>query len=144
MITQFKNEYRWLSNFHVLSNPIEYMGLSYTTTEHFYQAMKCDNDEQIGFISRLKTPAEAKKAGRKISIRKDWDSIKLEVMLYAQRQKYKNEELKTMLLETGDKHIQEGNYWNDRFWGVCLKTGEGENNLGKIIMYVREEIKASQ
>ena len=47
--------------------------------------------------------------------------------------------LREMLLETGDKYIEETNYWKDTYWGVC--DGIGENNLGKIIMATREYFK---
>jgi predicted NAD-dependent protein-ADP-ribosyltransferase YbiA (DUF1768 family) len=52
---------------------------------------------------------------------------------------YKN--LGDMLLSTGDELLIEGNTWGDTYWGVDLKTGIGENKLGKILMKVREEIK---
>ena len=41
------------------------------------------------------------------------------------------------LLDTGNAELQEGNNWGDRYWGVDLKTGYGENRLGRIIMKVR-------
>jgi predicted NAD-dependent protein-ADP-ribosyltransferase YbiA (DUF1768 family) len=44
-----------------------------------------------------------------------------------------------MLLATDDEELVEGNWWNDTFWGVC--RGDGENNLGKIIMKVRDELR---
>ena len=50
-----------------------------------------------------------------------------------------NKDLKEMLLETGDAIIEEGNDWNDTFWGVC--NGKGENHLGKILMKIREELR---
>lgn len=43
------------------------------------------------------------------------------------------------LLATRDRMLIEGNDWGDTFWGMV--DGEGENNLGKILMRVREEIK---
>ena len=60
-------------------------------------------------------------------------------MEYGVRRKFEQEPFKTKLKETGDQHIQEGNRWNDTFWGVSLVSGEGENNLGKIIMKIRNE-----
>jgi predicted NAD-dependent protein-ADP-ribosyltransferase YbiA (DUF1768 family) len=52
-------------------------------------------------------------------------------------QKFNIEPYRTKLLETKDEYLQEGNRWNDKFWGVCLKTNKGENHLGKLIMSVR-------
>ena len=48
---------------------------------------------------------------------------------------------RTLLLETGNEYIQEGNWWNDTFWGFCLKTNTGENKLGKLIMKIRNELR---
>jgi len=60
-------------------------------------------------------------------------------MLWGVREKFKQEDLKQMLLDTGDQELVEGNTWNDTFWGVC--RGEGQNNLGKILMKVRMELR---
>ena len=49
--------------------------------------------------------------------------------------------LKTFLIETGDQELQEGNYWNDKEWGVCLKTNKGKNKLGKLLMKIRKELQ---
>ena len=43
------------------------------------------------------------------------------------------------LLDTGDTELIEGNNWHDTFWGVC--KGKGQNNLGKILMEVRKDIR---
>lgn len=47
--------------------------------------------------------------------------------------------LRSQLLSTGTAELVEGNWWNDRYWGVC--NGRGENHLGKILMRIREELK---
>ena len=85
--------------------------------------------------------AEAKCLGRKIELRKDWNSIKDNVMEYLIRLKFKDVELRKKLLATGDTLLVEGNYWNDKYWGVDLKSGKGENRLGKILMKVRKDIE---
>jgi ribA/ribD-fused uncharacterized protein len=89
-------------------------------------------------IARISNPAEVKKIGSKIKLRTGWDEKKLEVMNWAVRQKFKDETLSEMLLSTGGQELIEGNWWKDYFWGVC--NGKGDNNLGKILMTVREEI----
>jgi len=140
MIKEFKEEYRWLSNFYPVN--IEYGNLIFPSVEHFYVAMKSQDDLfrlSIASLSGYEANI-AKKLGKTITLRADWDDIKLEVMEYALRQKFNVEKFKTLLLETKDEIIQEGNMWNDKFWGVCLKTNEGENNLGKLIMKIREEL----
>lgn len=50
----------------------------------------------------------------------------------------RNEDLKAMLLATGDEGLIEGNWWGDTFWGEC--KGQGENHLGRILMKIRREL----
>ena len=141
MILQFKEEYRWLSNFWYFEKPLQYQGLVYPTNEHFYQAMKSESLSVRTLISQHPSKGLKRYACQYI-LREDWEDIKLNVMLYGIRYKFSehNPELRQMLIDTGDIYIQEGNNWNDTFWGVNMKTGEGGNNLGKIIMKVRDEI----
>lgn len=142
MIEQFKDEYRWLSNFWFFDKPMRYQDMSFATNEHFYVAMKTKDINIRKQVSEHPLKG-VKKFGQGIGIREDWDNIKVEVMLYGLRYKFSesNPKLRQQLLNTGDSHIQEGNWWCDMYWGVCLKTGVGENNLGKLLMQVREEIK---
>jgi GTP cyclohydrolase II len=51
-----------------------------------------------------------------------------------------NPDLYNRLLATGDKYLEETNWWNDTFWGKNLK-GEGENHLGQILMQVRDKLR---
>lgn len=147
MIDKFEGRWRFLSNFYPCK--IEHKGITYPSVEHFYVAMKV-NDEQLingvyytpadfrEVISKVQNPADVKKIGSKLKLRSGWDDKKLDVMNWAVRQKFKDERLAELLLSTGDQELIEGNYWKDFYWGVC--NGKGENNLGKILMSVREEI----
>ena len=47
-------------------------------------------------------------------------------------------DLADKLVATGQKELQEGNNWGDTFWGIS--NGKGQNNLGIILMEVREEL----
>ena len=60
-------------------------------------------------------------------------------MLSGLRIKFKNPELRSLLLATGNEELVEGNWWRDTYWGVC--EGVGQNKLGKLLMQVREEVK---
>lgn len=74
-------------------------------------------------------------------MRKDWDEVKLSVMETVVRAKFtQNPHLAKYLVETGEAELVEGNRWRDVFWGVYSVTGEGENNLGKILMKVISEL----
>lgn len=141
MIKEFQGEYRWLSNFTKVNITID--GVTFPSIEHAYVSMKIeDNPDWIKFCSNPNvTSGQIKRACRDKQIREDWEEIKLEVMELLCRIKFNKEPFKTYLLSTGDKEIQEGNKWNDTFWGICLKTGIGENHLGKIIMKIRKELK---
>lgn len=141
MIKEFQKEYRWLSNFWVFDNSMIYGDLIFTTNEHFYVAMKTlDQSKRIEVANH--SLKGLKKFGNTLTLREDWDDVKISVMEYGLRYKFSeaNPVLRQKLINTGDLHIQEGNYWGDKFWGVCLKTGDGENNLGKLLMKIREEM----
>jgi predicted NAD-dependent protein-ADP-ribosyltransferase YbiA (DUF1768 family) len=56
------------------------------------------------------------------------------------RQKFREPKLRELLAGTRNAELIEGNYWGDRFWGVYVGDGKGENHLGKILMQVREEV----
>jgi len=140
MIKQFVDKYRFLSNFYTC----DLYDYKNTTVEHIFQASKAERTIDFLSVVNSQTPAEAKKLGRKIEIRSDWNEIKVSVMEKLFREKFskKNPGLVELLLETGDEELQEGNYWNDTFWGVDLKTGIGENNLGKLLMKIRNDIRS--
>lgn len=138
MIREFQKENRWLSNFAPCK--VFYEGLVYSSVENAYQAAKTDNVEDRYNIS-LMSSGEAKRFSRTLVLREDWEEMKLKVMEELLCIKFSQEPYITKLLNTGNCQIQEGNYWGDKFWGVCLKTDKGENNLGKIIMDIRDRIK---
>lgn len=139
-IKTFKDEHRFLSNF--THSPIMADGLTYPTVEHYFQAMKSTDPTVHSFFAALQTPGMAKKEGRMVKMRSDWEFVKIEVMRQALRLKFgKNHPaLRVALLETGNAVLEEGNVWGDTFYGIDIKTGEGENHLGKLLMEIRQEI----
>lgn len=138
-INEFFDDYRFLSNFYVSHMIID--DIEYQTVEHYYQSMKAKNPWSREIIRRKKTPFMAKKMGRSVKLRDDWEEVKIGVMLKALREKFRFEDMRRMLLDTGDKVLEEGNSWGDTFWGIDNRTGEGENHLGKLLMMVREELQ---
>ncbi len=140
MIDRFKEEYSFLSNFY--KAPIVYKGISYQNNEAAFQAQKCIDESEKEQFSLINNPVIAKRMGRKVKLRSDWESVKVDIMLDIVRCKFDSHpELKKKLLETGDEILVEGNNWNDTFWGVSLKTGKGRNVLGNILMKQREAYK---
>lgn len=143
MIKQFKDEYRFLSNFWF--SQIEFEGIIYQTNEHAYQAAKTLDQNVRIFVASLPKPGDAKKYGRRIKLRPDWESVKFDIMYQINLDKYtSNLYLRRKLLDTGNEHLQEGNMWGDTIWGVDLRTGKGENNLGKILMRIRDELRGER
>lgn len=135
-IEDFRGSYRWLSNFHMVE--VTYDGDVYTSTEAAYQAAKTLLPAERRAIREAKTAGDAKRLGRKVSMRPDWEDVKIDIMRDLLRQKFKNPDLRAGLLLTGRQHLVEGNTWHDEFWGVC--EGNGENHLGRLLMDVRSEI----
>lgn len=137
-IDSFRGEYEFLSNFSY--SPFIYKDIFYPTVEHYFQASKATTLAKHKEIARATTPSQAKWLGRGTQLRSDWREVRDEVMEIGLRQKFRqNPELLQKLLDTGDAYLEEGNTWNDRYWGVC--RGVGQNKLGHLLMKLREEYK---
>lgn len=142
IIDRFQGNYRFLSNFWPAT--VEFEGDVYPTVEHAYQAAKTEVDSHRRRILEAKTPGQAKRFGRNILMRNDWDQVKEEIMSLLVHQKFQNHpDLQRKLLSTKPAQLVEGNMWCDQFWGRCYCRscqGNGENRLGKILMEVRRKI----
>lgn len=142
-IDTFLGKYRFLSNFYPA--PITYNGINYPSIEHFYQALKSTDTGVRRAIAACDSPAKAKQAGRKASIREHWEVIKVGVMFTGLAYKFSDPKLKSLLLDTGDAKLTEGNSWHDNIWGDCFCDGcdsiDGANMLGKLLMGLRAEFK---
>ena len=138
-VIRFREDYMFLSNFY--EAPLIYDGIPYLSSEAAFQAQKCMMVEERHAFSELRT-GEAKRTGRQIPLRPDWEEVKRDVMEGIVRAKFsQNPELAKMLLDTGDQILLEGNTWHDTYWGMDLKTHEGENHLGRILMKIRQELR---
>jgi ribA/ribD-fused uncharacterized protein len=136
-IDRFTGDHDFLSNFH--PSPIEVDGILYPTVEHAFQAATTAIPEEKQALAETTTPGSAKRLGRKVQLRSDWEQVKVGIMEELVRLKFTTHpDLGEQLLATGDAELVEGNNWNDRFWGVC--RGKGQNQLGKILMKVRSEL----
>jgi ribA/ribD-fused uncharacterized protein len=135
MITSFTGDYKFLSNFFYAQ--IEYGNHTWLTSEHLYQAMKSPDPEDWEKISKCMTPGAAKRMGKTINIRPDWEEMRQPVMYAIVALKFNSHPmLVKRLIDTGDAELIEGNTWGDTYWGVC--KGVGENHLGKILMNLRK------
>lgn len=139
-ITSFRDENYFLSN--MFPCTISFEGLTYPSAESAFQAAKClDPNDRIPF-TKLNGYA-AKKLGRKVALRADWETVKQDIMYQILKAKFSQQEFKTQLLHTGNAELIEGNTWNDTFWGVNVRTGKGRNHLGKLLMRVRTEFASN-
>ena len=137
-ISSFSGPRRFLSNFYPAM--IEFDGGMYPTVEHAYQAAKTLFIDERLAIQDCHSPGQAKRKGRKVTLRSDWEEIKLDIMQQLVKAKFVDPKLRMLLLHTGEAELIEGNHWHDTFWGIC--NGVGENHLGKILMRIRDEICA--
>lgn len=112
MIKEFRDEYRWLSNFTPVK--ITYKGVEYPSVEHAYMSAKSDD---MGWKSKCAdkqiTAGQIKRDSKNIMLVDNWDEIKISVMHECLIHKFNQEPFRRMLLATRLEEIQEGNTWND-------------------------------
>ena len=115
------------------------------TSEHYFQAQKFAGEPDEEEIRKATKPSEAASMGRsrKRPLRRDWESVKEQVMLDAIRAKFtQHEDLKAILLGTGDatlvEHTERDSYWGDG------GDGSGKNRLGHLLMRLRDELRATE
>lgn len=141
MVNGFFDEFRFLSNFY--PSRITMGGYWYDTVEHAYQAAKFSNAKQQKLIREATTPGRAKRVAWTFVPMANWDDCKIWIMRELVTQKFlRHEDLREMLLLTHPHELEETNHWGDVYWGVC--EGEGENQLGKILMKVRDELRPKE
>lgn len=138
-IDSFQREFFFLSNFYPIVLEID--GKKYRSSEHYYQACKALNMDDHEKIRNTLTPNDAKKAARKIkSFDPNWDTNRLDVMRKVLEVKFAIPEMREALLATDGFELIEKNWWHDKFWGTDMDN-IGENNLGKMLMELREKYK---
>ena len=135
--------YGCFSNFS--PHPINLRGTNWQTVEHYYQAQKFVGTADaalIPVIHTAQTPADAAALGRDRTclVRSDWEQVKTSVMREAVLKKFLTHvDIQSILISTGDELIVE-NSQTDYYWG-CGGDHTGQNQLGKILMLVRQEIR---
>ena len=161
-IKNFRGYYSFLSNFS--NNKIKFKNYIFENSESVFQVQKFDYNDQLLRAFSLLNPSDAKKYGRakvlflnnttgelasnkrpyywedytEFRMTPDWNDRKIEAMYNSVRLKFtQNPEIKEKLIKTEGYYLEEGNTWGDRFWGTV--NGEGENNLGIILMQIRDE-----
>ncbi len=121
--------------------PITLYGVTWPTSEHYFQAQKFTQTEHQEAIRRVASPMIAARMGRSRArpLRADWETVKDEIMLTALRAKFsQHPDLRQQLLATGDALLIE-HAPRDAYWGDSA-DGHGLNRLGQLLMQVREEM----
>lgn len=151
-VEEFTGDYYFLSNFYPSPFRASVFGteLTYPTVEHYFQAWKATTERDHGWVVMARTPRQAKRRGREIELRSDWESIKVAVMRSALALKFPVDamnEFSVMLLATGERMLIEGNHWGDQTWGAAydgalFHTRSGSNLLGVLLMERRGALLA--
>ena len=134
----FFGKYRWLSNFWACTLNLSFEGVAlyFNCVEEAYHACK-SKDVEVRRMFCGVGPCEAKHMGRQVQLRDDWNEVRLDLMYFLVKQKFKqNPSLWEQLDMTDSQYLEESNTWNDRFWGVCNNIGQ--NQLGKILFGHRQ------
>ncbi|MDD2402722.1 MAG: NADAR family protein [Clostridia bacterium] len=137
------DKYGCFSNFS--KHSFELDGYNWHTSEHYFQAMKFNDDIIQQKIREISSPMEIAKIGRdsKNPLRSDWESVKDDIMRVAVWNKFsQNEDISEILLSTGDNKIVEKTS-DDYYWG-CGTKGSGKNMLGIILMETREKLRQNK
>lgn len=137
MINNFRGQFGFLSNMH--DSIIIYQDITYMNAEAAFQSMKTLNIAIRKTFTDLSGP-KAKRKGKSVKLRKDWNDVREEIMYEIVKAKFiQNPLLLRKLLATGNELLEEGNIWGDKFWGTV--NGIGENKLGLILMMIRDELR---
>lgn len=131
-ILAFEGDYSWLSNFWPAEIALD--GMVFPSVEHAYQAAKADLSQRAVFLGC--TAGKAKRLGRRVAQRADWERVRVDIMRSLIQQKFaRGSVLGQKLKATGARKLVEGNAWGDVFLGVC--EGQGRNQLGELLMEQR-------
>ena len=127
-------EYRFLSNF--FPSPFTLDGVRYESNEHYFQSQKALDPEEAEWVRSAPTALEAKRRGRKVVLRSDWPTAKLEVMARGLWAKFtQNPDLRARLIATGDAILGEH---PRAFRGKGAETGKA---VRPILMDVRRRLQ---
>jgi type I restriction enzyme S subunit len=130
--------------------PLEVNGIHIRTAEALYQACRFPHMPDVQkIIINERSPMTAKmksKPYRKES-RPDWDVVRVPIMKWCLRVKLAQNwnSFGGLLLATGERSIVEDSRKDD-YWGAKMiddETLSGQNVLGRLLMELREKLKAN-
>lgn len=137
-IKGFRGEFEFLSNFYPCK--IKIKDCVFNSVEIAFQASKCENkNDRLEFVQLQPFQSgDAKRIGRRVRLRSDWETVKIDIMRHLLRIKFEDSELASKLKATKGIELVEFNDWGDIFWGVC--RGKGKNVLGNLLTEIRNEL----
>lgn len=156
-ILLFTGPFSFLSNFYTdPHHPLTYNGYEFLSAERAYQAQKAWGADDFTKIQHAATSYHAWKYGHELEnpacTPVEWDNVRLDVMEGVLWAKFQDAELAELLAGTGDRELVEGTLGSDRFWAEqivpannndgYMRTGRGENWLGRLLMALREGLKS--
>jgi ribA/ribD-fused uncharacterized protein len=143
-ITAFRGKAHYLSNFYPYA-PIFYRGIHFKSSEHFYVTCKTFDKQHQQMIINSPTPREAKNNGKLVTLRDDWEDVKLNIMRLALRLKFTQNPKLLYKLCNETNELIEFNQWHDNFWGDCTckrcQKIIGLNWLGRLLMELKAQYK---
>lgn len=116
-------------------------GFEWPTVEHYYQAMKFEDEGYREKIRQAKSAKEATKLGHSFwqKRRKDWKKTSITYMTRGTYIKCRTHpHIGEMLLGSGDLDIAELSMY-DYFWGSG-RDMRGSNEFGKLLMGIRNKL----
>ena len=137
----FFEDYRFLSNFY--RTPITINGIRYPSSEHVYMMCKSKEPLNMRDTERCLTMScrDIKIWGSRVELDEQWEQKKYTLMDKILTYKFtQNENLRNKLISTKGKELIEANSWGDQYWGYDVNAEKGENNLGILLMKIRDNI----
>lgn len=139
----FTGDLAFLSNFHAEPYRSLLTGTVVRSGEHDFNAAKTLDPAQRDFVLAAPTPGEAKRRGRRVTLRPGWDAgWRVRAMQSTLLGKFADPVMRQRLADTGGLVLVESNTWHDNFWGDCLCgrpacAPAGVNMLGELLMALR-------
>ncbi|HSW99703.1 MAG TPA: NADAR family protein [Patescibacteria group bacterium] len=126
------------------AHQVRLWGSVFSTVEHGFHYRKfADHEPTIATnILKATSPYVALQLARRYTAKRrpDWNKVKVDIMAELVRAKVaQHNDVRSILLETGDKTIVENSPW-DNFWGNG-PDNVGQNHMGRILMQVRSELQ---
>lgn len=136
-----KDPYGYMNNYK--KSPMYVYGRWWKNVEACYQAQKTLNLAEYNKIWSAKHPNDARELGQLVTMRPNWDNLKVPIMYECVLNKFiQNRDFREKLFSTGEEDIAEDSPI-DSFWGLG-PNGDGLNNLGKILVRVRKTLKTNE